>query len=321
MVKIAIAGASSELAREVLDKLVATQKHEIIALVRKNSANFPTLPGVKWVETTYEDKSDLVQLFKGVNTVLCFITVHLDPESKTQKRIIDAAVEAGVKRYAPSEWSAGVEMESSVEVIPWYAGKVDINHYLGELNKNQKVLEYSRFQPGWFLNYLGHPHQVSKYITTVPLQFDLETLHAVLVEGSLDYQITYTSVADIANVVARAVEYTGEWPVVGGIRGHRVTVGELLEIGENIRGKPFVVDWLKMEDLQAGIVKTDRYARLDIPSIPKDHIEAFSKMATAGILIAMSKGVWTVSDEWNKIFPDYEFEQVDTFLKKLWPGE
>lgn len=175
----------------------------------------------------------------------------------------------------------------------------------------------------------------------MPLQFDLETLHAVLVEGSLDYQITYTSVADIANVVARAVEYTGEWPVVGGIRGHRVTVGELLKIGENIRGKsygeretkcvdfglmksagkPFVVDWLKMEDLQAGIVKTDRYARLDIPSIPKDHIGAFSKMATAGILIAMSKGVWTVSDEWNKIFPDYEFEQVDTFLKKLWPGE
>jgi hypothetical protein len=57
------------------------------------------------VQTTYQDKYELVQLLKGVHTVLCFFTVHLDPGSETQKRLIDAAVEAGVKRYAPAEWA------------------------------------------------------------------------------------------------------------------------------------------------------------------------------------------------------------------------
>ncbi|KPM34372.1 hypothetical protein AK830_g12202 [Neonectria ditissima] len=325
MVKIAIAGGSSELAREVLDALVATQKHDIIALVRKDPSGFPSLPGVKWVQTTYEDKSELIRLFEGVHTVLCFIAVHLDPGNENQKRIIDAAIEAGVKRYAPSEWStqlayqsSGVKLESSTDVMPWYTGKVEISHYLESLNKDQNVLEYTRFQPGSFMNYLGHPHQVSKYITTLPVQFDFGKLHAIVVEGSLEDQITYTSVKDITNVVARAVDHKGVWPAVGGIRGSRVTIAELLRIGEAVRGKPFTVDWLKMEDLEAGKLKTDNYSRLDLPSIPKDQVEAFSKMATLGILIATSRGVWTVSDEWNQLLPDFKFTQVEEFIKNLW---
>ncbi|KAK7403422.1 hypothetical protein QQX98_010788, partial [Neonectria punicea] len=123
MVKVAVVGGSSELAREVLDALIATQRHEIIALVRKDPSGFPSLPGVKWVQTTYEDKSELIRLFEGIHTVLCFITVHSDPGNETQKRVIDAAVEAGVKRYAPSEWSTGTKLESSTDVMPWYIGK------------------------------------------------------------------------------------------------------------------------------------------------------------------------------------------------------
>lgn len=57
------------------------------------------------MKTTYQDKSELVQILKGVHTVLCFIVVHMDPGNESQKRLIDAAVEARVKRYAPSEWS------------------------------------------------------------------------------------------------------------------------------------------------------------------------------------------------------------------------
>jgi hypothetical protein len=68
----------------------------------------PALPGVQWVQTTYEDKDELVHILKGIDTLLCFFAVHLDPGSKTQKRLIDAAVEAGVRRYAPSEWSTSV---------------------------------------------------------------------------------------------------------------------------------------------------------------------------------------------------------------------
>lgn len=57
------------------------------------------------MQTTYEDKAELVRLFKGVETVLSFSPVHLDVGNVAQKRLIDAAVEAGVKRFAPSEWA------------------------------------------------------------------------------------------------------------------------------------------------------------------------------------------------------------------------
>lgn len=67
--------------------------------------SFPTLPGVQWAQTNYEDRSVLARLLSGVHTVLCFFIAHKDPEGVAQKRLIDAALEAGVKRYAASEWS------------------------------------------------------------------------------------------------------------------------------------------------------------------------------------------------------------------------
>ncbi|KAJ3545895.1 hypothetical protein NM208_g2268 [Fusarium decemcellulare] len=317
MVKIAIAGASSELSREVLDKLVAANKHEITAL---DPSTFPSLPGVTWVQTNYEDKAELVKLLSGIHTVLCFIAVHLDPGNESQKRIIDAAIEAGVKRYAPSEWSVGANLSSSLDVMPWYAGKVEIIEYLEKLNSTNKVIEYTRFQPGAFMDYLCHPYKASKYITTIALNVDLEKEHAIVVEGSLDDYMTYTSVQDIAGVVTRAIDYKGEWPVIGGIRGNRITIGELIKISEKVKGKPFKMEWLKQEDLEAGELKTDLYPRIALPSIPKDQVESFSKMAMTGILLAMRRGVWTVSDEWNQLLPDYEFTTVEGLLTKAWEG-
>jgi hypothetical protein len=56
------------------------------------------------VKVNYEDSKGLVQALQGVHTVLCFIVAQSDPGSASQKNLIDAAVRAGVKRYAPSEW-------------------------------------------------------------------------------------------------------------------------------------------------------------------------------------------------------------------------
>jgi uncharacterized protein YbjT (DUF2867 family) len=64
-----------------------------------------TVEGTTWVKVDYEDKSALVQALQGVHTVLSFIVVHLDLEGVAQRTLIDAAIEAGVKRIAPSEWA------------------------------------------------------------------------------------------------------------------------------------------------------------------------------------------------------------------------
>ncbi|CAG9940309.1 unnamed protein product [Clonostachys rosea f. rosea IK726] len=321
MVKIALAPATSQLSKEILDSLVATGKHEIIGLVRKDPSTLPQYPGVTWVQTDFQDEAELVKSLSGVHTVLSFIAVHLDPGNESQKRLIDASIKAGVNRFAPSEWSSGVKLESFPDTLSWYAGKLEVKNYLESINKDKKVIEYCRFQPGGFLNYLAHPHSISKHITTIPLTVNIEKRHALLEEGSLDAYMTFTTTKDIANVVARAVEYEGEWPKVGGIQGNRHTLQELVEIGEKVRGTPFTKEWLKSEDLDAGLLKTENYTRLDLPSTPPDQIDAFSKVAAIGVLRAISRGVWDVSDEWNKIFPDYEFAKTDEILQGLWKGQ
>ena len=49
--------------------------------------------------------------------------------------------------------------------------------------------------------------------------------------------MTLTTVADLASIVARAVDYEGKWPVTGGISGNRLTFSQIVEMGSRVRGK------------------------------------------------------------------------------------
>jgi hypothetical protein len=51
-----------------------------------------------------------------------------------------------------------------------------------------------------------------------------------------DSLFTFTSVKDLANVVALAIDYQGEWPLIGGINGLTLPTSKILELGVNIRG-------------------------------------------------------------------------------------
>jgi hypothetical protein len=62
-------------------------------------------PGVTWVKTNYQEVGQLAKILRGVDTVLSFIVAHLDLDSTAQKNLINAAVRAGVRRLAPSEWA------------------------------------------------------------------------------------------------------------------------------------------------------------------------------------------------------------------------
>ena len=64
--------------------------------------------GVTWTKTDYSDKKLLTSILGGVHTVLSFVGGPQDPSSAIQKNLIDAAVAAGVQRFAPSEWSRQV---------------------------------------------------------------------------------------------------------------------------------------------------------------------------------------------------------------------
>lgn len=66
--------------------------------------------GLSWVKVDYLDKQQLTQVLRGMHTVLSFITVVKDLGNRAQINLIDACVEVGVKRFAPSEWALYVVM-------------------------------------------------------------------------------------------------------------------------------------------------------------------------------------------------------------------
>ena len=113
----------ADVAQEIIDALVATKSHEILLFTRKVSP--PTciatpshpqqdpLPsdansGVTWAKTDYLDVKELTRLLAGTHTVLSFVAPYLDQEEafNAQKNLIDASIQAGVKRFAPSEWAS-----------------------------------------------------------------------------------------------------------------------------------------------------------------------------------------------------------------------
>ena len=112
----------------------------------------------------------------------------------------------------------------------------------------QKVIEYTLFQPGLLLDYLASPYQTAKHVAPLDTVFDFQNRRAIVVEGHEDAVMTFTAVADLAAIVARSVEYEGEWPEVSGISGNRVTVARVIEIGEKICGM-ISLEWMRIVDV------------------------------------------------------------------------
>ncbi|KAF3384917.1 hypothetical protein F1880_001776 [Penicillium rolfsii] len=315
MVKIAIAGGSGNVGQEIIDVLVATKKHEILILSRKDAPAGETNEGITWAQTDYKHKEQLARILQGTHTLLSF--VGDEPAAPVQKNLIDAAVQAGVKRFAPSEWAS-----AGLEHLHWYAYKGETRRYLKELNKDKKVLEYTLFQPGTFTNYFTAPFKSSDHVQQVELPWDFYHRRAIVLEGSENDRMSLTTSRDVANVVARAIEYEGEWPVVGGIRGSELSVQEIIALGEKVRGgRPFDIQKVTAEAFETGEWVTSWVPRINHPSIPPEQVDVLSKVFTAGVLLAIHDKAYQVSDEWNRLLPDYEFTDIEDFLTKAWRGK
>lgn len=124
----------------------------------------------------------------------------------------------------------------------------------------------------------------------------------------------------MVNVVVRAIEYEGEWPVVGGIRGDRVTMRRLVALGERLRGH-ITVERYPFKDLEDGTWEPTSMPVFDHPGIPAEMIPVLSKKIVAAFMMAIPAKNFEVGDEWNKLLPDYEFENADEFLDQVWEGK
>lgn len=85
------------------------------------------------------------------------------------------------------------------------------------------------------MEYLAAPYRTAKHLKPLNTMIDFEHRRAIVVDG-YDPIMTYTTVQDVAAVVAMVVDLDGEWPIVCGIPGNRLPISQLLKIGERVRG-------------------------------------------------------------------------------------
>lgn len=171
------------------------------------------------------------------------------------------------------------------------------------------------------LDYLANPYKTSPHLTQLSLNIDVQNRRAIVLADGLDDKMVYTSLHDLAAVVALAISYEGEWPVDGGVRGNLVSSAEIIAMAEKIRGGgKFHVEEVRGEDLKRGIVTSSWVPQIKHASVPKEQEEAMSRVILGGVLLGVKAGAYTVSDEWNRLLGGYEFLGVEDFLRGVWGG-
>lgn len=176
------------------------------------------------------------------------------------------------------------------------------------------------FQPSVFMDYFAHPHPLSPGLITWTFFIDFEKRRAMVLDDG-NYPFVLTSVADVSAILARALDDDKHWPAIGGMQGCRTNINELLALGKKIRPGEWLIEHVKSEDIEKGDLKTSWTPEFDHPVIPIDSREAFSRQFVIDFFLAMKRGKWDVSAEWNERFPDYHFTGLEEYLSKAWEGK
>ncbi|TGO32147.1 hypothetical protein BHYA_0346g00020 [Botrytis hyacinthi] len=311
MLQIVLAGGAGNVGREALKALLAERKYEIKVFSRKEVPDLASR-GVTVDVVDYLDKAALVHALEGVDTVLSFIITFNDPNNQSQTNLIDACIEAGVRRFAPSEWATRSHCG-----IPEYEGKDQIYDYLREINKEKRVLEFTLFQCGLFLNYFSYPHTSAKFMQIFPMPIDVENCRAIIHKDT-KARITLTSVQDLAKIVTNAVDYEGAWPEVSGVCANQMRILDFIGLCEKIRGQKFVVESIEKSDLEEGRFTSSWFPVIVHPSVPEDQKDAFSQSYFSASILAIERGGWDASNEWNELLPDFRFTSAEEFLSNIW---
>jgi len=86
-------------------------------------------------------------------------------------------------------------------------------------------------------------------------------------------------------------------------------------------GKKWDVTSLKEEDIRAGNIKSSWTPANKYPGVPAEQFDYFNKLVLTGVLLSGFHSSWAVSDEWNRLLPDYKFTDAEEFLSRHWAGK
>jgi len=310
MVTVALAGATTGLGLTILRHLVSSSNktHKLILLSRSPQPAW-TACGVFVRQVDYTSPETLIAALQGVHTVLSLIGGSAAALRDGQLALVAAAKQAGVKRFAPSEFSlrgGGYELDL-------YAGKREVwDAVVGS------GMEFTRFSCGIFMGFLGTgtPKGVSGVGEGEGAgSGEEEALGGLRAwdfvvnvrNGTGDFPgdgraaVGFTDTRDVARFVEGALGLE-RWGKEMGMRGDVLDWRQVVGVLERVQGRRFL--WR-----ENGVGEMERVAR-----------EVEGKRFYNQVRIALVNGEGLVGDELNRAFPNIKPVGVEEFVRKWWEG-
>ncbi|KFY18450.1 hypothetical protein V493_08614 [Pseudogymnoascus sp. VKM F-4281 (FW-2241)] len=190
---IAIIGASGSIGKIILDGLAESSKFNITVISRKESnAIFP--PGVTVVKADLS-VDGLTAAFKGQDAVISAVGAAGLGE---QKKFVDAAIRAGVKRFIPSEFSASSQDKAVVGLLPLFGQKTELVEYLR--GKESEGLTWTGIATSCLLDW---------GLANGFLEFDIANRTATIWDGG-DKRFTLTNEKQLGQAIASVLQHLEE---------------------------------------------------------------------------------------------------------------
>lgn len=124
---VLIIGAGGNLGPFILEAVSSDSYFTVSVLSRKGSSStFPSNIKVHRVDDSYPEE-ELLTAFKGQDAIVLLLPPN---EVEIQKRVVDAAIKAGVKRLVPGEFGGDTSNQKVIEQVPVFKGKQEVTQYL-----------------------------------------------------------------------------------------------------------------------------------------------------------------------------------------------
>ena len=144
--KVILVGAGGNLGPSILSAFDVDKRFTVSILARHSSkASFPAHLKVHRIGDDYPEV-ELLEAFKEQDAVISTITTA---NAVQQKKMADAAIKAGVKRFVPSEFGIDTRNDKAMAILPQYfKGKAETVEFLKI--KEKQGLTWTAFVTGPF---------------------------------------------------------------------------------------------------------------------------------------------------------------------------
>ncbi|KAL6701499.1 hypothetical protein J3F84DRAFT_343068 [Trichoderma pleuroticola] len=294
MVTVAIAGGGSAIASNIINAILATKKHQLVILSRSPQPGLEAQGAIVKV-VDYASHEQLTNALRGVHTVFSCIWTYGPAVGTLQIALLEAAKEAGVKRFAPSEWAL-----PAYDRISYYKSKESVWEAV-----KKSGLEYTRFITGLWMNVWapGAPRdeEVGRAGYKGPAFLVDINSSSVTIPGDGSNVIVVTDMRDIGKYAAAALDFE-TWDEDSVIVGDKFTVSELIDKIEKVTAKTFDRSYISLDAIDAVIAGN--------PDLETLIIHEYLK------IIAL--GEFDLTPNINQRVPEVKPLKVDEFLATHW---